>query len=144
MLPSLYLLITNFPKKGLPFHVSLTLTYNHKPLFWAGSTFQAKSHRLLVAAFVADWIKKNQSNKTSEIKPTNCYISPPPYWTLFWVTEAENCFKNQIFLMPHKKIFPKDCNIGQTFFIQFLLVLPLLFFSSLHYLPFPCSHGFSG
>lgn len=35
--------------------------------------------------------------------------------------------------MHYKKIFLKDCNIEQTSFIQFLLVLSLLFFSPLHY-----------
>lgn len=35
--------------------------------------------------------------------------------------------------MHYKKIFLKDCNIEQTFFIQFLVVLSLLFLSPLHY-----------
>lgn len=58
--PSLYLLITNFPKKGLPFHVSLTLAYNHKPPFWTGSPFQAK---VTVCWELCSWLIKSKRIK---------------------------------------------------------------------------------
>lgn len=51
---------------------------------------------------------------------------------LFWVMEAENYFKNQIFFNASQENIPKRLQYWTDFFTQFLLITPLLFSTLQH------------